>query len=125
MGKRAENDSNLKRYKNRLTSLDGLQSTPELPMAKLIDHLIAEGNALLKTEAVPVKKTSKTKLSAALSTSSSNPYTKARAMVLEKLPEWRRKELARMEKTGDINNRFYQDFISEVSALGDQLSQKQ
>lgn len=124
MGKRAENDANLKRYKNRLTSLEGLQAAPELPMVKLIDHLIAEGNKLLMTEATPVKKTAKSKLSANIATSSSNPYTKARMMVLEKLPEWRRKELARMEKTGDINNRFYHDFISEVMTLGDQLSQK-
>jgi hypothetical protein len=51
-----------------------------------------------------------------------NPYTQARIKVLEEYPEWRREEIAEMEKTGNINNRHYEDFVHTVTMLGDSLS---
>jgi hypothetical protein len=54
--------------------------------------------------------------------SSANPYLQARNKILADYSEWRRNEIAEMEKTGDINNRFYNDFVHEVAILGDSLS---
>jgi hypothetical protein len=48
-----------------------------------------------------------------------NPYLRARIEILTKYPEWRRKEVQEMERTGDINNKFYLDFVHDVAVLGD------
>jgi len=53
---------------------------------------------------------------------SQNPYIQARHKILSAYPEWRRNEIADMEKTGNTNNRFYTDFVHEVAVLGDSLS---
>ena len=57
-----------------------------------------------------------------LDPTSLNPYLLARLKILSDYPEWRRNEVATMEKTGDINNRHYDDFVHEVAILGDSLS---
>jgi len=48
-----------------------------------------------------------------------NPYLRARLEVLKKYPAWRREEIGEMERTGNINNRYYSDFVHEVTLLGD------
>jgi hypothetical protein len=137
MSKKAENDENFKKYQERLTRLQqegNLTPPPDLPLDQLISYLAAEGTKLLEAE----EKTKKTapkllptpkvddsnKLTAALATSSKNPYVRARQIVLEKLPEWRKKELAEMEKTGNVNNTKYKEFVAEVAKLGDTLSEQ-
>lgn len=65
-----------------------------------------------------VKQTKKT----SIPPSSGNPYIQARHKILEEYPEWRRTEIATMEKTGDIDNRHYDDFVREVAILGDSLT---
>lgn len=135
MGKRTENDENLKKYQARLEELKAegnLVPSPNLPDDKLIVHLAAEGEKLLKAEGIKSQdvkitfkgKTAKAqeKLEEKLGSSSANPYVRARIMVLKKYPEWRRNELRDMEQTGNINNKFYDEFVHEVAILGDTLS---
>lgn len=133
MGKRTDNEENLKRYQERLSELQkngDLVPSPELPTDKLIQHLAAEGEKLLMAEAkvnrkiAPKKSTDETKLTNALGLSSKNPYIRARVMVLQKYSTWRQKEIARMEQHNDINNKFYLEFVKAVADLGDQLSNK-
>jgi hypothetical protein len=54
--------------------------------------------------------------------SSDNPYLKARIAVLDKMTDFKRNEIKEMEKIGDTDNRFYADFVHEVSCLGDIFS---
>ena len=131
MGKRTDNEENLKRYLERLAELQkegNLVPSPDLPTDKLIQHLAAEGEKLLKTSKVigkvQPKKNDKEKLSNALGLTSKNPYIRARIMVLQKYPAWRRAEIGRMEQAGDINNKFYEEFVHEIGIVGDKLSEK-
>lgn len=137
MGKRTENDENLKRYQERLAQLQkegGLVPAPDLSIEKLMNHLAAEGAKLLDAEAktkpakvvgkIQPKKTDEVKLTETLGLTSKNPYIRARILVLQKYPEWRRKEIGTMEQNGDIHNKFYQEFVRAVAELGDQLSSK-
>lgn len=136
MSKKTENDENFKKYQERMIRLqeENLVPPPELPIDQLISYLAAEGTKLLEAEEKAKKPIIKpkakvddiTKLNNALAASSKNPYVRARAIVLEKMPELRRKELAEMEKTGNINNTKYKEFVAEVTKVGDGLSnQKQ
>jgi cytochrome c-type biogenesis protein CcmH/NrfG len=135
MAKRTENDENLKKYQARMEELKrdgGLVPSPELPPEKLIQHLAAEGAKLLAAEEktkpakvvgkIQPKKTDEVKLTETLGLTSKNPYIRARIMVLQKYPAWRRSEIGTMEQNGDINNKFYEEFVREVAALGDKLS---
>ena len=132
MAKRIDNEDNLKRYQAHLAQLHsegGLVPTDLPPKTHLIDHLAAEGHKLLAkegatqtTSSVAVKKDETQRLSNALASSSKNPYVRARFEVLMKYPEWRRKEIAMMEKTNNINNKFYKEFVQAVIILGDKLS---
>lgn len=115
-----------------------------------IDELIAEGNKLLAAEATnktifdtiikkandassskPKEKSKPVddskKLDSALAKTSENPYVKAHAQILEKLLKdpktaWLAKEIERIEKKEIPPNRQYEEFIREVSILGDTLS---
>lgn len=133
MAKRIENEENLKRYLERMKELEGqLVPSPDLPTEQLMIHLAKEGEALLAAEAklppkkvvgkIVPKKDESSRLSNTLAASSKNPYIRARQQVLMKYPEWRRKEIATIEKNGDFDNKHYQDFVKEVAALGDKLS---
>lgn len=131
MAKKTENEDNLKRYKERLKELEGqLVPSPDLPTEQLMEHLAKEGEALLAAEApkkvvgkiVPKKQDETPRLNTALAAASKNPYVRARAQVLMKYPEWRRKEIATMERTGNTDNKHYEDFVHEVATLGDKLS---
>lgn len=56
-----------------------------------------------------------------LPSTSQNAYVQARCKILTGYTPFKRQEIADMEKTGDINNRFYAEFVHEVAVLGDQL----
>lgn len=74
------------------------------------------------TKAAPAKTKRRTKaaeVTSSATVSSDNPYYQARQRVLKDLPEWRRKEVLDMEKTGDIENRYYDDFVRQVIALAE------
>jgi hypothetical protein len=129
MSNKKTNEENFKRYQERLAELQrqgNLIPSPDLPPDQLIMHLAAEGEKMLAAETpfkgkVYPKKDDSKKLDTALGLTSKNPYIRARIMVLEKLPAWRKKELAEMEQTGNINNKYYEEFVREVASLGDTL----
>jgi hypothetical protein len=75
------------------------------------DRIIAEEEKAKETTAAEEKKCQP-----------DNPYFQARQQVLKTMSEWHRNELAGMEKTGDIHNRFYEDFVHKIAETGDQLS---
>lgn len=99
-----------------------LKPTSRIPT---IAEMIAEGEKLLREDAKVKAVTglaAPTKKKTDLPPTNHNPYVQARHQVLSKYPEWRRNEVAEMEKTGNLNNQFYDAFIKEVSVLGDKLS---
>ena len=53
-----------------------------------------------------------------------NPFIKAKNIILNKWKGnintlWKYNEIVNMEKSGNVNNRFYDDFIHEVRLLGE------
>lgn len=91
-----------------------------------IAELVSEGNKLLELEVKnPSKKpTVKSSLENSLAATDSNPYIRARAQILKAMPAWRQQEIEEMESKGNTNNRFYEDFVKNVTDLGNQLSSK-
>lgn len=124
-------DDNVKKLSEKLRELamrktanerKNLKPTSRIPT---IAEMIAEGEKLLREDAKVKAVTglaAPTKKKTDLPPSNQNPYVQARHQVLSKYPEWRRNEVAEMEKTGNLNNQFYDAFIKEVSVLGDKLS---
>jgi hypothetical protein len=92
-------------------------------MEESITKIIADGNALLESEhpKTPVADDKK-KLESKLSQTSTNVYIRARGEVLASLPDWKRKEIERMESEHNLDNEYYNDFVRKVAALGDKLS---
>jgi len=131
MKKTEENEDNFKKYTDRMAQLrkeGGMVGPPDLPVDKLIQALCAEGFEILAEEAAKkAKKTSvpkkddSEKLKDKLASTDKNPYVRARQIVLDKLPTWRRKEIEEMEKNGNTNNKIYSDFVAEVAKIGDGL----
>jgi hypothetical protein len=134
----SKNDDNFKRYQDRLVKLqeettDGvLVPPPELPIDRLISYLANEGMKLLEAEEAAKKTTWKKKewpklpdetpaLNSSLAKNDKNPYVRARAMVLAKMSPAKKKELAEMEKSGNINNTVYDKFVAEVVRVGTEL----
>lgn len=126
-------DENIKKLGEKLKELaekhaakerKNLKPTSHLPT---ISELIAEGEKLL-AEDLRVKKALANVPEKAPKTdippSSTNPYIQARHQILSKYSEWRRNEIAEMEKTGNTDNRHYTDFTHDVMVLGDKLSNK-
>jgi len=119
---------NLEKYKESLkgeTNIpkESLKREKNAPQDPLIDALRAEGDKLLEADKKKSpKKTESKVLETALGEMSANPYVKARFKVLKTFPEWRRREVEEMEKTGNINNPHYDDFVKQVAKLGDSLS---
>jgi len=122
------NEENFKKYQERMEQLqrsNQLTPSPDLPPQKLIDHLASEGEKLLaKDPKYTAGKDESAQLTKTLAISSKNPYLRARIQILEKMPSWRKKEIAEMERTGNINNQFYDDFVHQVAMLGDSLGNK-
>lgn len=115
------NTENLRRYQEHLREIGSL--TPP-DHEQTIDELAAEGMKLLEVEAnqKPHPPSSKKVLENALGAMSKNPYIRARLKVLHNLPAWRKAEIERMEKTGDTQNKYYQEFVKMVTDMGDSLS---
>lgn len=124
-----QTDENFEKYQRRLEELKGqlVPTPPSLHGEKLMAWLAAEGEKLLTAEQknAPVTpaivKDERPKLDATLALSSTNPYVRARVQVLQKMPETKRNEIEKMEKTGNINNRTYEAFVHQVTVLGDNM----
>ena len=77
------------------------------------------------TPAAPKKKS-------VAATDKGNPYLRARLQILDEWntktdragqsQAWKAREIAEMEKTGDINNKPYDEFVRKVRERGDELS---
>lgn len=81
-----------------------------------LSDLISEGNRLLQEEEKknPIAKSSPK--------NENNPYIRARAEVLKKMPSWKRNEIATMEKEHNLDNPYYDDFVKQVRILGDSFN---
>jgi superfamily II DNA helicase RecQ len=126
MNDEAENtekfNNKLRDFAERLRAKErkNLKPTVALPS---INDMLTEGEKMLKDEKTLPPSTTKTK-KMVVRPSNKNPYVQARRQILTEYAEWRRDEVARMEKTGDTNNRHYEAFVKSVMELGDQLSNK-
>lgn len=124
------NDDNLKKLGKKLSELARLELknhaakrnplSPASAEPVTISQLVAEGDRIIQKEAEEQVR----KMSTAEESSSQNPYARARINILKKMPEWRRKDIAEMEKTGDLNNHMYDLFVKEVEKEGDLLGDK-
>lgn len=90
-------------------------------LEQMIIHSIAEGNVLLIIKSAAPTQPPKV-LDNALAKMSDNPYIRARAEVLKKMIPSLRKQIEEMEKTKNLDNRIYKDFVQEVRKLGDSFS---
>jgi len=121
MAKKSDNTENFKKYQDHLKNQmrNGLTSPDH---KETIAELVSEGNHLIGETTNPPL--SKKKLNGILGATSPNAYVRARTKVLLDLPLWRRHELERMEKNGDLDNRFYTEFVQRVMEYGNYLSDK-
>lgn len=91
---------------------------------ELLKSLAIEGEKLLEQENTtksPTPEQNK-ELENTLGLVSKNPYIRARSQILKDLPPGRKKEIEEMERTGNTNNKDYQEFIKKISLLGDKFS---
>jgi hypothetical protein len=97
---------------------------------KLCLYLAKEGHKLLAAEAndkptapkVEAKPVPQAILDTHLTSMSNDPHVKARHDILVKWQKdpklaWRAQEIEKMEKTGDIHNRHYEEFLTDVDKL--------
>jgi len=113
---------------NRLTrcASNMLKPNESLTIAQIVTQAILEGMILLRAEEKekinpkpePITQTPQT-LETKLDSISENPIIRARVKVLNGYSQFRRTEIERMERNGDTDNRFYKDFVAEVSRLTD------
>ena len=124
------NKPNLSDYLKNINSRDKLDIPTKEDKVTITD-LIKEGNKLLEEEEklkgkVAVVVDDKKKLDTALSTSSTNPYIKARIKVLNdwlKNPAtaWLAHEIEAMEAGTYPKDRHYDEFVRMVRELGDTI----
>ena len=124
-------DENIKKLSDKLRELAQRKTAQERKNLKPTKHqptiaeMIAEGEKLLREDAKVKAITglaAPTKKKIDRPPTNQNPYVQARHQVLSKYPQWRRNEIAEMEKTGNLDNKFYADFVKDVSIEGDRLS---
>jgi hypothetical protein len=84
------------------------------------DNRVAQFNKEQKplNTGTPNKKT----LAKTAAASSNNPYVRARIEVLTTYSSWKKKQIEIMERTNDLDNHIYNDFIHDVAVLGDKYS---
>lgn len=128
--KTTDSSENLRRYVETLERL-GRANLKAPAKEPTIMELCAEGMKLLEAEEKnsrpvvtppPPKKDDQKKLETALGKSSSNPYIRARAMILEGMNEFNRKRIEELEKSGETEHPLYKEFVALQIRLGDKLS---
>lgn len=117
---------------NRLTRCTVNMQMPEkgLTPMQIMFRATLEGMIILRAEekekSKPEPMTQKPQiLESKLGSISPNPFVRARVQILTKMGDFERKEIERMEKDGNINNRVYDAFAHDVRVLGDQFEKKQ
>ncbi len=113
----SRNSENFEEY---LKKIQG-SKTPVKPQT--IPEIIAEGNKIIESETVPTTENSSEKKKTVKPVlNESNPYVKARNEILKSMPSWRSREVLEMEKTDNKNNRYYEEFVVNVTTLGNKYS---
>lgn len=125
-------------YLNRLSRCTSNMIDPpaNFNQAQITRDAIIEGFRILDMEAdyeahqkiksKPEPKAQKPQiLETKLGSISPNPFVRARIQILTKMGDFERKEIERMEKAGNINNRVYDAFAHDVRVLGEQFEKKQ
>jgi hypothetical protein len=107
-----DKEDNLKKF---IEQMGGRKISPSQKELTL-DELAKEGATLLVQDTKNPPTTDKKK------EDPKNPYVLAHAQVLAKLSPWHQKEILRMEKNKDTNNRHYNEFARKVIEIGDGLS---
>ena len=86
-----------------------------------IKDLIVEGDKLLKEDETTVIPKTITKTITKIS-NSNNPYLRAKIKILADMASNFRCEILELEKTNNLDHRFYNEFVEKVADLGDQYS---
>ena len=96
---------------------------------ELCNYLARQGHRLLDLEAKKApaakeenKPVPQATLDTKLASMSNDPHTKARHDILTKWQKdtrltWRANEIERMERTGDVHNRHYEEFLADIDKL--------
>ncbi len=109
-----------------LFSRNNLKPFPDdYTLDQIIIDSVKEGEILILVEEKLKDKAAGTeakKLETKLGSSSPNPYIRARCEIISKMPESRRLAIEQMEKGEKPKNHVYDDFVKEVTKLGDKLS---
>lgn len=119
MAKKGEELTNYSKYLANVKHR-GYEHLPIPDHDESIEELIAEGNRLLEQEAQ--KKSTSQPSVPPTTPSSDNPYLRARKKILSDMTEEKRKLIERLEKEGKTDSYQYQDFIVQVSKLGDSMT---
>lgn len=105
---------------------DGLYSRKNLPQPdheETIAELVAEGERLIaEEEKLKKPKDESKRLDSTLSSTSLNPYVRARHEVLTKMSDIQKKIIEKMEKGELEKDSRYDTFCKQVATRGDQLS---
>lgn len=112
MSSNEEKQHNLARYKESLA----LTPPSKLPS---IDELAAEGLKLLNEEIKPVKKTKLEK-----TITENNPYALARKQIMDKMEQFERNEILKMENENRKDNNTYRNFVKKTMEIGDEIHYK-
>ena len=116
---------------NRLTRCASNMPVPEenLTLMQMVAQATLQGMIILRAEE---KEKAKAKpepiaqkpqiLEIKLGSMSPNPFVRARVQVLNKMDDFHRHEIEKIERGELPKSRFYDDFVKEVAALGDRLS---
>lgn len=122
MARKYNDPDNFQKYQNRIKEIPSNLPVPD--HVETLDELIAEGERLLKLDEKKAKSMpdERKRLDSTLEEKSPNPYIRARAMILKKLPPANRKQILDMEASGNTDNHQYTTFVKKVVKLGDSLS---
>lgn len=122
-------DKAIQDQNSNIFSRIGLKSPLREPT---LAELVAEGDAIIEAEE-RTKRAATTILKQqeampksapkAETPKSNNPYVIARETILNKMDKFCRNEILEMERTGNKDNRIYNEFITEVRKEGDRLQQ--
>jgi hypothetical protein len=125
-------------YLNRLSRCSSNMIYPPFSAtpAQIVYQAIIDGFKILNLEAIyEAQQKLKSKpepmaqkpeiLETKLGSMSPNPFIRARVQILNKMDDFHRKEIEKMEKDGNTENRVYNTFAHDVRVLGDQLEKKQ
>lgn len=126
MPQKKKDDLAQKLYEAFLKGNDPMSRTNLQPQPKelTLSQLVEEGNRLLEMEEKYKKSAPKPTGKTSSVETSENPYVIARNQILKEMDEFHREEIKEMEASGNINNRFYDEFVKKVRIRGEEIEKK-